>query len=108
MEDLETEEVEFALVGEFLLELEKEFKGEDEESVKVAELKKAEQEEKTMKEFIQEFRRAARGIRYKERVLVEEFKREMNGIIRRKLMEVKRPLTSIEQWYKHATNLDRH
>ncbi len=32
----------------------------------------------------------------------------MNGTIRRKLIEVEKLLTSIDQWYKHATNLDRH
>ena len=36
---------------------------------------------------MQEFKRAARGSGYKGRLLVEEFKREMNGVIRRKLME---------------------
>ncbi len=61
-----------------------------------------------MEEFIQEFRRVARESGYEGRLLIEEFKREMNGIIRRKLMEAERPLKSIEQWYKHATNLDRH
>ena len=61
-----------------------------------------------MEEFIQEFRRAARGSEYKERPLVEEFKREMNGTIRRKLIEAERPPLSIEQWYEHATNLDRY
>jgi len=49
-----------------------------------------------------------RGCGYEERPLVEEFKREMNGTIRRKLMEAERPLLSIEQWYKYATNLDRY
>ena len=61
-----------------------------------------------MEEFIQEFRRAARGSGYEERPLVEEFKREMNGTIRRKLIEAERPPLSIEQWYEHATNLDRY
>ena len=61
-----------------------------------------------MEEFIQEFRRAARGSGYEERPLVEEFKREMNGAIRRKLIEAERPPLSIEQWYEHATNLDRY
>ena len=61
-----------------------------------------------MEEFIQEFRRAARGSEYKERPLVEEFKREMNGTIRRKLIEAERLPLSIEQWYEHATNLDRY
>jgi len=49
-----------------------------------------------------------RGSGYEGRLLIEEFKREMNGIIRRKLIEAERPPTSIEQWYKCATNLDRH
>jgi len=39
---------------------------------------------------------------------VEKFKREMNGIIRRNLMEIEQPLTSIEQWYEWTTNLDRY
>jgi len=50
-----------------------------------------------MEEFIQEFKRAARGSRYEERLLVEEFKREMNGSIRRKLMKVENQLGSIKQ-----------
>jgi len=29
-------------------------------------------------------------------------------MIRRKLIKIEKPSTSIEQWYKHATNLDRH
>ena len=49
-----------------------------------------------MEEFVQEFRRAARESRYRERLLVEEFKRRMNGMIRRKLMEAERPPSSIE------------
>ena len=61
-----------------------------------------------MEKFIWEFQRAARNSGYKGRILMKEFKREMNGIIRRKLMEAERPSTSIEQWYKYATNLDCH
>ena len=42
--------------------------------------------------------------------MVEEFKIEMNGVIRRKLIEVEYqyPSKSIEQWYKRAVNPDRH
>jgi len=29
-------------------------------------------------------------------------------MIRRKLIETERPPTSIEQWYEHASNLNRH
>ena len=61
-----------------------------------------------MKEFVQEFKRAARGSGYEGRLLVEEFKRGMNGGIRRKLMEAENPPTSIEQWYRRAMALDRN
>jgi len=40
-----------------------------------------------MEKFVQEFRRTARGSRYKERLLVEEFERDINGVIRQKLIE---------------------
>jgi len=61
-----------------------------------------------MEEFVQKFKRATRESRYEGRILVEEFKREMSEVIRRKLMEVERPPASINQWYKYATNLDRY
>ena len=74
-------------VGKSLAEIRKEFGGGEEESVKVAELRRIEQGGKTIKEFVQEFQRAAKNSSYEERLLVEEFKREINGIIRRRLME---------------------
>ena len=61
-----------------------------------------------IEEFVQEFKRVARESRYEGRLLVEEFKRGMNAVIKRKLMEAEQPSTSIEQWYEQATNLDRH
>ena len=101
-------EVEYESVDEFLTCLKKEFGRGEEESVKAAELRKIEQGGKTMEEFVQEFKRAARGSGYEGRPLVEEFKREMNGRIRRKLMEAENPPTSIENWYRRATALDRN
>ena len=64
MEDLEEKLLEYETVGEFLTNIKRKFGEGDEESVKVAELQKLEQGNKTMEEFIQEFRRAARGSRY--------------------------------------------
>ena len=52
MEKLETGEIEFESAGEFLAEIKKEFGGGDKKSVKVAELKKIEQEGKTIEEFV--------------------------------------------------------
>ena len=39
---------------------------------------------------------------------MEEFKRGMNGEIKRKLMEAEDSPTSIEQWYQRTTALDRN
>jgi len=108
MEELESGEVEYESVEEFLTCLKKEFGGGEEESVKAAELRKLEQGGKTMEEFVQEFKRAARGSGYEGRPLVEEFKRGMNGGIRRKLIEAENPPTSIENWYRRTTVLDRN
>ena len=81
LEDLEESSLEYETAGEFLANIKKKFERGNEEIVKVAELKRIEQEEKTMKEFIQEFQRAVRGSMYEERPLVEKFKREMNRTI---------------------------
>ena len=108
MDELESGKVEYESVEEFLTGLRKEFGGGEEESVKAAELRKLEQGGKTMEEFVQEFKRAARGSGYEGRPLVEEFKRGMNGGIQRKLMEAENPPASIEQWYRRVTALDRN
>ena len=108
MEDLEKGELEYKSVGKFLAAIKKEFGEGEEELVKVAELKRLEQRGRMMEEFVQEFKRAVRESGYEGKPLIEKFKRKMNRIIRRKLMETERPLISIEQWYKCTTNLDRH
>jgi len=77
LEELEVGELEFETVGEFLAEIKKEFRGGEEELVKIAELKKLEQGGRTMEEFVQKFKRTVRGSGYEGRPLVEEFKRGM-------------------------------
>jgi len=108
MEELEIGEIKFESTGEFLAEIRREFGGGDEESVKVAELKKIEQGGRTMEEFVQDFKRTARGSGYGGCPLIEEFKRCMNGSIRRKLMEAENQPGSIEQWFKKTIALDRN
>ena len=78
MEEIEAGEVEYELAEEFLAGLKKEFRGGEEEAVKAAELRRVEQGGKTMEEYVQEFKRIARGSRYERRPLVEEFKRGIN------------------------------
>jgi len=106
MEELEAGELEFESVGELSAEIKKEFGGGDEESVKVAELKRIEQRGRTMEEFVQDFKRTARESGYEGRPLIEEFKWSMNGSIRRKLMEAENQLATIEHWFRRAIALD--
>jgi len=84
---LEAGELEFESVGEFLTEIKNEFGGGNEESMKVMELKRIEQEGRTMEEFVQDFKKIARGSGYEGCLLIEEFKRGINRSIKRKLME---------------------
>ena len=42
-----------------------------------------------IEEFVQEFKRVARESRYEERLLIVEFKQEMNKTVRQRLIESK-------------------
>ena len=108
MEELESGEIEYEITEEFLMNLKKEFGGGEDELVKVVELRKLEQGGRTIEEFLQEFKKAARGSGYEKRPLIEEFKRRMNGEIRRKLMEMENLPASIEQWYRRIVTLDKN
>jgi len=108
LEDLKGGLLEYENIVEFLADIRKEFGREDEESVKVAKLRRLEQRGKTIEEFMQEFRRVARESRYKGRLLVEEFKREINATICQRLIESEQQPGSIEQWYDRIITLDRN
>ena len=90
LKDLKEGLLEHETVGEFLTDIRKEFEGGDEKSVKIVKLKRLEQGGKTIEEFIQKFRRTARGSGYEGRLLVEEFKRRINAMICRRLIELER------------------
>ena len=99
MEELEVGEMEYESIEEFFMSMKKKFGGGEEEATKAAELRRLEQGRRLMEEFVQIFKRIARGSGYEGRPLIEEFKRGINGGIRRKLTEAENPPTSIEQWY---------
>jgi len=90
------------------VDLKRKFSRGDIEIMKMAKFKKVEQGNRTMEEYVQEFRRVVRGSRYKGKPLVEEFEKEMNGKIRRKLIEVEYSTKSIEQWYERMINFNKH
>ena len=52
MKNLKSKNLNYTIVREFLLNLKKEFIREDNKTIKMAKLKKIEQERKTMKEFV--------------------------------------------------------
>jgi len=108
MEELEAGEMEYESIEEFFTSMKKEFGGEEEEATKAAELRRLEQGGRSMEEFVQIFKRIARGSGYEGRPLIKEFKRGINGRIQRKLMEAENPPASIEQWYQRAMALDRN
>ena len=73
--------LEYEIVGKFLADIKREFGKGNKETIKVVELKRIEQEGKTIKEFVQKFQRVVRESGYEGRPLVEEFKRRMNRTI---------------------------
>jgi len=79
-----------------------------EEEKKIEQLRTIEQGERTCNEYMQEFKKVARGSGYEGRPLIEEFKRGLNGSIRRKLAEAEEPPTTIGEWQKRAVRLDRN
>ena len=66
----------------------KKFGGGDDETIKVVKLKRIEQRNRTIEEFMQEFRRAARESKYERRPLIEKFKQDMNRVIQQRLKEL--------------------
>lgn len=72
LEDMNTEEIKFGSVEDFLTELKREFEEGNNKSAKVAELKKIEQESRMIEKLVQKFRKAARRSEYEE---VKKFER---------------------------------
>ena len=67
-----------------------------------------EQGGRTCNEYIQKFRKVARESSYEGQSLIEEFKRELSGMLRRKLAEAETPPNTIEEWQERAVRLDRN
>jgi len=89
-------------------EIRQEFRDQDEQSTKVGVLRTIEQGNLTCEEHMQKFKKMAQGSRYTGRALIEEFKRSLNGGIRRRLMEAEEPPEMIGEWYERATRTDQN
>jgi len=71
------------------------FRETSEEERKIEQLRTIKQGGRTCDEYVQEFKKVARGSGYKGRPLIEEFKKGLNRSIRRKLAETEEPPTTI-------------
>ena len=71
------------------------FRETSEEERKIEQLRTIKQGGRTCDEYVQEFKKVARGSGYKGRPLIEEFKKGLNRNIRRKLAETEEPPTTI-------------
>jgi len=74
------------------------FRETSEEERKIEQLRTIKQGGRTCDEYVQEFKKVTRGSGYEGKPLIEEFKRGLNGAIRRKLAEAEELPTTIGEW----------
>ena len=84
-------------INELFKKIREEFGEFDKESRKADKLRLLVQGQKTCNEYMQEFRRVARGSSYEGRALINKFKRGLNGTIRRRLAEAESPSSTITE-----------
>ena len=87
--DLKSGNWEFLSAEELLAVLKKEFGKKDNKSVKVVKFRQLKQGPQTIDKFVQMFKRITKKSKYKEKILVKEFKREINSNIKCKLIKTK-------------------
>jgi len=61
-----------------------------------------------MIEYVQIFKKITKGSEYEGNILIEEVKRSLNEVVRRRLMESKQLPRIIEKYYKIAIAIDRN
>jgi len=108
LDKLAKEESEVDTVEKLFTKIRNDFGETSEEERKIKQLRTIEQRGRTCNEYVQEFKKIARGSGYAERPLIEEFKRGLNRAIRRKLAKAEELLTTIGEWQERAIRLDRN
>jgi len=108
LDELAKEESEVESAEQLFVKIRNNFGEISEEERKIEQLRTIEQGERTYNEYVQEFKKVTRESDYERRPLIEEFKRELNGSIRRKLVEAEEPPTTIGEWQERAVRLDRN
>jgi len=95
LDELAKRESEVDTVEKLFTKIRNDFGETSKEERKIEQLQMIEQGERTCDEYVQEFKKVARGSSYEGRPLIKEFKRGLNGAIRRKLAKAKEPPTTI-------------
>ena len=108
LDELAKGESEVESVEQLFTKIRNDFGETSEEERKIEQLRTIEQAGRTCNEYVQEFKKVTRGSGYERRPLIEEFKRGLNGAIRRKLAEAEEPPTTIGEWQERVVRLDRN
>jgi len=98
LDELAKGELEVKSVEQLFTKIRNDFGETSEEERKIEQLRTIEQGERTCDEYVQEFKKVTRGSSYERRPLIKEFKRGLNGSIRRKLAEAEELPTTIGEW----------
>jgi len=97
LDELAKGESEVESVEQLFAKIRNNFRETSEEERKIEQLRTIKQGGRTCNKYVQEFKKVARGSGYEKRPLIEEFKRELNRAIRRKLAKAEEPPTTIEE-----------
>jgi len=108
LDELAKEESEVESAKQLFTKIRNNFGETSEEERKIEQLRMIEQGGRTCNKYVQEFKKVARRSSYEERPLIEEFKRGLNGAIRRKLAEAEELPTTIGEWQKRVVRLNRN
>ena len=108
LDELAKRESEVESVEQLFTKIRNNFGETSEEERKIEQLRTIEQGGRTCDEYMQEFKKVTRGSSYEGKPLIKEFKRGLNGSIRRKLAEAEEPLTTIGEWQEKAVRLDKN
>ena len=85
LEELEQKTQEFLTVKELYEKIKREFGEINKQLMKVDQLQLLEQSNRTYNEYVHKFKKVARGSEYEGHPLIEEFKRGLNRVVRKRL-----------------------
>ena len=108
LDELAKRELEIETTEGLFTKIRNEFRKTLEEERKIEQLWTIEQGERTCDKYVQEFKKVAKESNYEGRSLIEEFKRGLNGAIRRKLAKAEEPPSTIGEWQERVVKLDRN